>query len=94
MLPSRHGRKMAFAGTSMVDNAKIARKLDYLKIDEKQIVSLEEALGMKASEVVIMCTGSQGEPTSILGKLSMGSHRIFDIKDRRYGRAFCPPDPG
>jgi ribonuclease J len=77
----RHGRKLAIAGTSMLDNTKIARNLNYLKIDEKQMVSLEEALGMKASEVVIMCTGSQGEPTSILGRLSMGSHRIFDIQD-------------
>lgn len=76
---ARHGRKMAFAGTSMIDNSKIARTLNYLNIPEKQIVSLEEALGMKAQEVVIMCTGSQGEPTSILGRLSMGSHRIFDI---------------
>jgi ribonuclease J len=78
---ARHGRKLAIAGTSMLDNTKIARNLNYLKIDEKQMVSLEEALGMKASEVVIMCTGSQGEPTSILGRLSMGSHRIFDIQD-------------
>jgi ribonuclease J len=76
---ARHGRKMAFAGTSMVDNAKIARKLNYLDIPEKMIVSLDEALGMKPKDVVIMCTGSQGEPTSILGKLSMGAHRIFDI---------------
>jgi ribonuclease J len=78
---ARHGRKLAIAGTSMLDNTKIARNLNYLKIDEKQMVSLEEALTMKASEVVIMCTGSQGEPTSILGRLSMGSHRIFDIQD-------------
>jgi ribonuclease J len=90
----KHGRKMAFAGTSMVDNAKIARNLNYLKIDEKQIVSLEEALGMRASEVLIMCTGSQGEPTSILGKLSMGSHRIFDIKDGDTVVLSAHPIPG
>lgn len=91
---ARYGRKIAFAGTSMVDNAKIARNLNYLKIDEKQIVSLEEALGMRASEVLIMCTGSQGEPTSILGKLSMGSHRIFDIKDGDTVVLSAHPIPG
>jgi ribonuclease J len=72
---------MAFAGTSMVDNAKIATKLNYLKIKEEMLISLEEALNTKDSTVVIMCTGSQGEPTSILGRLSMGSHRIFDVKE-------------
>lgn len=91
---ARHGRKLAIAGTSMLDNTKIARNLNYLKIDEKQIVSLEQALGMKASEVVIMCTGSQGEPTSILGRLSMGSHRIFDIQDGDTVVLSAHPIPG
>jgi len=90
----RHGRKLAIAGTSMLDNTKIARNLNYLKIDEKQMVSLEQALGMKASEVVIMCTGSQGEPTSILGRLSMGSHRIFDIQDGDTVVLSAHPIPG
>jgi ribonuclease J len=76
----RFGRKMAFAGTSMVDNEKIARTLNYLSIPESTIIPLDEALNRKDRDVVIMCTGSQGEPTSILGKLSTGSHRIFDIK--------------
>lgn len=77
---ANHHRKIAFAGTSMVDNVRIARKLGYLEIPDAMIVSLEEGLNMKDNEVVIMCTGSQGEPTSILGKLSNGAHRIFDIK--------------
>jgi ribonuclease J len=76
---TRYGRKMAFAGTSMVDNARIAQNLNYLDIPSSTLISLDEALNRKDSEVVIMCTGSQGEPTSILGKLSTGSQRIFDI---------------
>ena len=75
-----HHRKMAFAGVSMLDNSNIARTLGYLNLPDNMLVSLEEALHMKDSEVVIMCTGSQGEPTSILGRLSMGTHRIFDVK--------------
>ncbi len=77
----RFHRKIAFAGTSMLDNAKIARKLGYLNIPDNLIVSLEEALNMKDSDVAIMCTGSQGEPTSILGRLSMGTHRSIDVKN-------------
>lgn len=78
---ARFGRKLAFAGTSMVDNAKIATKLNYLKMKDDLVISLEEALNTADKNVVIMCTGSQGEPTSILGRLSMGSHRIFDVKE-------------
>lgn len=76
----RNGRKMTFVGTSMQDNAKIARKLGYLDIPEDILVSIDQALNMPENEVVLMCTGSQGEPTSILGRLSMGTNRLFDIK--------------
>lgn len=75
----RYGRKMAFAGTSMVDNAKMAQELGYLKIPSSTLVSLPEALGMPAKDVVLMCTGSQGEPTSIIGRLSRGINRQFDL---------------
>jgi ribonuclease J len=76
----RYGRKMAFAGPSMVDNAKIASKLGYLNVPEEVIVSIDEALHMKEEKVVIMCTGSQGEPTSILGRLSTGTSNVLEIK--------------
>jgi ribonuclease J len=75
----RHKRKMTFAGTSMVENAKIARKLGYLVIPEEVVIPVEQALKMKPSEVVLMCTGTQGEPTSILGRLSTGTNRQFDV---------------
>ena len=76
----RYGRKVAFVGTSMVDNVKMARKLGYLDLPDTLQVNLEQALAMKNSEVVLMCTGAQGEPASILGRLSNGSYRGFDIK--------------
>jgi ribonuclease J len=75
-----HNRKMAFAGPSMLDNMKIARKLGFLDIDDTLVVPIDQALTMKDKDVVIMCTGSQGEPTSILGRLSTGTNRLFDIK--------------
>jgi ribonuclease J len=75
-----HGRKLALAGPSMVDNVKMARKLGYLDLPENLTVGLEQALGMKENEVAIMCTGSQGEPTSIMGRLSTGAYHLFDIK--------------
>lgn len=76
----RHNRKMAFVGTSMVDNAKIAIKMGYINIPDTTLVSIEEALNLPPKEVVLMCTGTQGEPSSIIGRLSTGGNRQFDIK--------------
>jgi len=76
----RHTRKLAFAGTSMVDNAKIARKLGYLDVPDSTLISIDQALNMDPKQVVLMCTGSQGEPSSIIGRLSAGTNRQFDLK--------------
>ena len=75
-----HGRRMTFVGTSMNENARISRKLGYLDIPDNLMVSVEQALKMKPNEVVLMCTGSQGEPSSILGRLSTGTNRQFDLQ--------------
>jgi ribonuclease J len=76
----KYGRKMTLAGPSMVDNVKIARKLGYLDIPDDLIVPIDQALQMQDHKVVIMCTGSQGEPSSIVGRLSAGTNRQFDLK--------------
>ncbi|MBT3390132.1 MAG: ribonuclease J [Chloroflexi bacterium] len=77
----RHGRKVAFVGYSMENNSKMAIKLGYLEAPSDTVVPLEEALKLPASEVVLMATGSQGEPSSMVGRLSMGTNRRFTIKD-------------
>ena len=76
-----HGRKMAFVGMSMRENAKMATQLGYLDLPDDLIVPLEDALKMKPKEVVLMCTGSQGEPTSIMGRLATGRNRQFDVEE-------------
>lgn len=75
----RHGRKMAFVGMSMVENARISRELGYLDIPDSLIVPMDKAFKMKPEKVVLMCTGTQGEPSSILGRLSRGENRQFDL---------------
>ena len=77
---AKHGRKLAFVGMSMTENAKMATKLGYLKIPEGVQVSLDQALQMNPKKVVLMCTGSQGEPSSILGRLSAGTNRRFNVQ--------------
>ena len=76
----KHGRKLAFVGTSMVENAKMARKLGYLELPDDLLVTVDQALKLPPKEVVLMCTGTQGEPTSIMGRLSTGTNRQFDIE--------------
>ena len=76
----KHNRKMAFVGMSMRENAKMARKLGYLNLPDELIVPIDRALKMKDHEIALMCTGSQGEPTSIMGRLAAGTNRQFDLK--------------
>jgi ribonuclease J len=74
-----HNRVLALVGTSMVDNVRIARQLGYLSTPDDLIVPLDQALKMKPERVALMCTGTQGEPSSILGRLSTGTNRQFDL---------------
>ena len=74
-----HKRKMAFVGISMQENARMARNLGYLDLPDELLVTLEQAVRLPHKEVVLMSTGTQGEPTSIMGRLSTGTNRQFDI---------------
>ncbi len=75
----KHKRKLAFVGMSMVDNARMARKLGYLVVPDETLVTIDSALNLPPGQVVLMCTGSQGEPSSIIGRLSAGTNRQFDL---------------
>jgi ribonuclease J len=76
----RHNRKMALVGTSMVENVRMAQKLGYLDAPDGLIIPADEALRLPARQVAIMTTGTQGEPSSILGRLSTGRNRQFDLQ--------------
>jgi len=77
----RHGRRMALVGTSMQENAKMAQKLGYLEVPDGLMVSIDEALKMPPGKVVLMTAGTQGEPSSILGRLATGRNRQFDLEE-------------
>lgn len=76
----KFGRKMAIAGRSMREAVKIARNLGYLELPDDLIVDLAQAVKMPAREVVIMVTGSQGEPSAVLGRLARGQHKQLSIQ--------------
>ena len=89
-----HNRKLAFAGTSMVDNSKMAMSLGYLNVPDKNLITVEQANRLPDSQVVILCTGSQGEVTSIMGRLARGTNRQFDIKPKDTIVISSHPIPG
>jgi ribonuclease J len=76
---TRQGRKVAVAGRSMVENVGIARDLGYLDVPDNVLVELDEVKRLPPSEVVILATGSQGEPMAVLSRLSRDEHSTLDI---------------
>ncbi|MBL8093494.1 MAG: ribonuclease J [Anaerolineales bacterium] len=78
---ARYDRKLALVGTSMIENSRIAQKLSYLDVPDGLIVPIDEALRMKPKQVVIMTTGTQGEPSSIVNRLAEGRNRQFDLHE-------------
>lgn len=77
----RHDRRIAIAGRTMIENTRMARRLGYLNIPEGALLSLGEIKGRPARETVILATGTQGEPTAVLSRLSRGEHRSLRIRE-------------
>jgi ribonuclease J len=72
-------RKVAILGRSMVNVANIALELGYLTAPEGVIIDVDEINNYPASQIVIMTTGSQGEPMSALSRMAMSDHKKVDI---------------
>jgi len=87
-------RKVAVTGRSMLTNTKIARDLGYLRIDESNIIDAYAAKDIPPSKVVILCTGSQGEPLSALARMSNGEHRTVGIEEGDAVIISATPVPG
>jgi ribonuclease J len=73
------GRKVFVTGRSMIDNVAMARNLGYLNAPEGVIVGVEEMRNTAPSKLVVVTTGSQGEPTSALTRMANGNHRHIQI---------------
>jgi ribonuclease J len=77
----RHNRKVAIAGRSMIDNTKMARELGYLHIPRGMLVNVEDVDKLPPQRVVIMATGSQGEPMAVLNRLATGTHKTLRLQE-------------
>ena len=74
------GRKVVVTGRSMITNTRIARELGYLVIDDDDIIEAHEASRLPPEKVVVMCTGSQGEPLSALARMANGDHKTVRVE--------------
>ncbi len=72
-----HGRKVALVGRSMVRNMGVARDLGYLHVPDGLIVDIKEVDALPDDRVVLMCTGSQGEPMAALSRMANRDHRVM-----------------
>ena len=87
-------RKVVVTGRSMIQNTDIARKLGYLNIDDKDLVDAYELSGIPPEKVVVMCTGSQGEPLSALSRIAGGLHKTIEIDEGDTVIISATPVPG
>ncbi|MBQ6808838.1 MAG: RNase J family beta-CASP ribonuclease [Firmicutes bacterium] len=76
---ARTGRKVAVVGRGMQNMFNVAGSLGYLQIPDRQLIDVEDIDNYPASQVVVMTTGSQGEPLSGLTRMSSGEHRQVRI---------------
>lgn len=89
-----NGRKVVVTGRSMIQNTDIARKLGYLTIDDMNLIDAYDLKGIPSDQVVIMCTGSQGEPLSALARIANGEHRTIEIEEGDTVIVSATPVPG
>ena len=88
------GRKIVVTGRSMLTNTRVARELGYLNIDEKDILDAYELNGIPDDQIVVMCTGSQGEPLSALSRMANGEHKTLSIHSGDTVIISATPVPG
>ena len=74
------GRKLLLNGRSMVSNVAIARQLGYLQIAEEQFIDLRDMRQLPPEQVLIITTGSQGEPLSALMRIALGDHKQIELE--------------
>lgn len=76
----RHGRKVAFAGFSMIQNLEVALRTGVIKVPKDTVVKMEDIIKMADNKVTIICTGSQGEFNAVLNRMATGAHKYVKIK--------------
>ncbi len=90
----RYERHVAFVGRSMQNNVQMAIELGYLHMPKGMMIRAEDINKYPADQVVIVCTGSQGEPTSALTRIANGDHRLVHVQPGDTVILSATPVPG
>jgi ribonuclease J len=77
---AKRGRKVAFAGFSMINNVEVALRAKAIKIPKDTVLKMEDIIKIPDDKVTIVCTGSQGELNAVLNRMVTGAHRFIKIK--------------
>ena len=93
-LAVQHKRKVAVSGRSMVKNIEMALELGYLNVPEGVIIEAEMVNKYQPEQIVLITTGSQGEPLSALSRMSGGTHRQFSVGKGDFIIISATPIPG
>lgn len=88
------GRKVVVTGRSMLTNTRVARELGYLNIDDADIIDAFDIDNLPDDKIVVMCTGSQGEPLSALSRMANGEHKTLSIHEGDTVILSATPVPG
>lgn len=88
------GRKVVVTGRSMLTNTRVARELGYLNIDDSDILDAFDIDNLPDDKIVVMCTGSQGEPLSALSRMANGEHKTLSIHEGDTVILSATPVPG
>ena len=88
------GRKVVVTGRSMLTNTRVARELGYLRIAEDDIIDAYDVDRIPDEKVVVLCTGSQGEPLSALARMATGEHKSLSIHESDTVIISSTPIPG
>jgi ribonuclease J len=75
----KHGRLVGVTGRSMIRNVQIARELGYLDLPQAMYVDQRDVNQIPDSDIVILTTGSQGEPLAALSRIAAGTHRTIEV---------------
>ena len=87
-------RKVVVTGRSMITNTKVARELGYLNIADKDIIDAYDVDKLADDRIVVLCTGSQGEPLSALARMANGEHKSLSIRPQDTVIISATPVPG
>ncbi|HJD20958.1 MAG TPA: ribonuclease J [Candidatus Gemmiger faecigallinarum] len=88
------GRKVAVNGRSMVSNTEMAKELGYLHVPDNVLIDIEEVNKYPPEKVVLITTGSQGEPLSALSRMAQASHRNVKVGPGDFIIISARPIPG